>query len=121
MPSPVDDLLTALAGGYTAHHRPWGQMRVLGSAEHNLTVKYLMVRAGARTSLQYHNRKDELLVPIAGTGWAEIEGRKYGPGCLVRIRPGVVHRVTGPLTYIEISSYDDDEDTIRIEDDFGRS
>ena len=120
MPSPVDDLLTALAKGYVAEHRPWGQMRSVGDRAHNLTFKYLTVRAEGRTSLQKHEHKDELVVIITGSGWLEVEGRRYGSGCVVRIRPGVIHRVTGPLSYLEVSTYDDGEDTIRLEDDYGR-
>jgi hypothetical protein len=40
---------------------------------------------------------------------------------MVRISPGVVHRVTGPLVYLEVSTYDDDTDTERLADDYGRS
>jgi quercetin dioxygenase-like cupin family protein len=96
-------------------------MQVMSAPEHNLTVKYLTVQSGGRTSLQRHDRKDELLLILDGSGWVEAGGAYWrGAGELVRIRPGVVHRVTGPLTYLEVSSYDDDTDTVRLGDDYGR-
>jgi hypothetical protein len=44
-----------------------------------------------------------------------------GLGCGVRVPPGTAHRVTGPLAYLEVSSYDDNTDTVRFTDDYGRA
>lgn len=102
--------------------RPWGYMRVLNDADHDMTVKYLYVRPLHRTSLQYHERKDEYLLIVDGDGRVEVDDRTYeGPGHYVHIPPGTKHRVTGPLAYLEISSYDDGTDTVRLEDDYGRA
>jgi len=38
----------------------------------------------------------------------------------IRIFPGERHRVTGPLQYLEISTYAPD-DVVRLEDDYGRA
>jgi mannose-1-phosphate guanylyltransferase/mannose-6-phosphate isomerase len=101
--------------------RPWGFMRALNAPKANLTVKYLCVHNGERTSLQYHKHKDELLFIINGSGFVDVGGERYeGAGLPVRIKPGVVHRVTGPLVYLEVSSCDDGTDTIRLSDDYGR-
>ena len=94
-------------------------MRWLDAPGHDLTVKYLTVDDGQRTSLQRHDRKDELLIVLDGTGCVEVAGEPRGG--TVRIRPGTPHRVTGPLTYLEVSGYDDDTDTIRLADDYGRT
>jgi mannose-6-phosphate isomerase-like protein (cupin superfamily) len=120
MQYPVADLLSALTRGFTSEPRPWGRMWGVGSPGHDLHVKYLTVNDGARTSLQRHERKDELLIILGGTGYAQIGANRYGSGCVVRIRPGVTHRVTGPLTFMEVSTYDDGNDTIRLEDDYSR-
>jgi mannose-6-phosphate isomerase-like protein (cupin superfamily) len=119
MPSPTADLLDALAAHDRTEERPWGLMRWLDAPEGDLTVKYLTVKQGKRTSLQRHDRKDELLIIIGGAGYVEADGELRGSGC-VRIKPGVLHRVTGPLTYIEVSTYDDDADTVRLADDYAR-
>jgi mannose-6-phosphate isomerase-like protein (cupin superfamily) len=121
MPSPADDLLGILADSCQDERRPWGTMRSLGSRAHGLTVKYLQVEQGHRTSLQRHNHKDELIVVLGGTGCIEAGHRIHsGDGCVVRITPGVIHRVTGPLSYLEVSTYDDGTDTIRLHDDYDR-
>jgi mannose-6-phosphate isomerase-like protein (cupin superfamily) len=123
MPSHTGELLDALMAGQQVDHRPWGFMHCLGASSHDLTIKYLAVRMGERTSEQYHKLKDELLVIIGGTGhvYAADQGRVSGAGAMVRIRPGVVHRVTGWLTYLEVSTYDDGTDTVRVSDDYDRT
>jgi mannose-6-phosphate isomerase-like protein (cupin superfamily) len=94
----------------------------MDAPDQNLSVKYLKVGEGHRTSLQRHDRKDELLIILHGTGHIETAGtRWHGKGCMVRIRPGWPHRVTGPLAYLEVSTYDDGTDTIRHDDDYGRA
>ena len=52
-------------------------MRWLDAPGQDLTVKCLTVKEGKRTSLQRHDRKDELLVIIGGTGYVE---RRRGTG-----------------------------------------
>lgn len=96
--------------------RPWGVMHEFASGE--LLVKVITVYAGQRTSLQYHHDKDELMIIIGGTGHVEIDGFIHDDD-IHRIKPGTIHRVTGPLHYLELSTNDPD-DTIRIEDDYGR-
>ena len=126
MPSSTADLLDALTG--PAHYRseitPWGFMYWLDVPTRDLTIKYLTVMEGQRTSLQVHQRKDELLIVFSSgvldsDGFVEADGERC-TGRIVRIRPGVPHRVTGPLAYIEVSTYDDGTDTTRLEDDYGR-
>lgn len=119
MPSSTADLLSELEAHHRVVQRPWGSMRWLDAPGHDLTVKYLTVEDGQRTSLQRHDRKDELLIVLGGTGYVEAGGETCGG--TVRIRPGVPHRVTGPLAYLEVSAYDDDTDTIRLADDYGRA
>lgn len=121
MPSSAADLIDELAGNSGEESRPWGWMLWLGAPGRDLTVKYLTVAADQRTSLQFHDRKDELLVILDGTGFVECCGVTYrGRGHRVRIPPRWPHRVTGPLAYLEVSTYDDGTDTIRLEDDYGR-
>lgn len=121
MPSATADLLDELVVHHRTEHPPWGFMHWLDAPSHDLTVKYLSVAKGKRTSLQRHAHKDELLIIVSGMGRIEAGGLTYGGvGMKVRIWPGTVHRVTGPLSYLEVSTYDDGSDTIRLEDDYGR-
>lgn len=118
-----DGLLDELSAHYRADRRPWGTMLWLDAPGRDLTVKYLAVAEGQRTSLQRHDRKDELILVAGGTGFIEAgqEIHRDCAGTLIRIRPGTVHRVTGPLAYLEVSAYDDGTDTIRLADDYGRA
>lgn len=119
MPSSQAELLDTLEEKYQV--RPWGCMYSLSSQPGDLTVKYIELLEGQRTSLQRHDRKDELLLILGGTGWVEADETRCSAWMgRVRIPPGTVHRVTGPLTYLEVSSYDGDDDTVRLEDDYGR-
>jgi mannose-6-phosphate isomerase-like protein (cupin superfamily) len=121
MPSPTGKLLDSLMLHTRAgQDRPWGWMRWWDAPGHDLTIKHLTVREGHRTSLQLHQRKDELLIFLDGTGHVEIGDRCYVGG-MIRIPPGTKHRVVGPLSYLEVSTYDDDTDTTRLEDDYGRA
>jgi mannose-1-phosphate guanylyltransferase/mannose-6-phosphate isomerase len=122
MPSPTADLLAQLLASGRTDHRPWGFMRCFDDPHHDLTIKYLTVQEGHRTSMQRHDRKDELLIILSGGGNVEAgEVTLGGDGAMVRIRPGVAHQVVGPLVYLEVSTYDDDTDTTRLEDDYGRT
>jgi mannose-6-phosphate isomerase-like protein (cupin superfamily) len=94
-------------------------MHWLDAPSHDLTVKYMFVARGSRTSLQQHQRKDELLIVLFGSGYIEVGAERHIG--MARIRPGVPHRVTGELSYLEVSTYDDDTDTTRLEDDYGRA
>lgn len=118
-PSGAADLLDQLFESHRTDLRPWGVMRWMDAPRSNVTIKYLTVMAGARTSFQVHKIKDELLIILEGSGYVDVDGMQYGGG-LIRIHPGTPHRVTGPLSYLEVSSYDDDTDTYRLEDDYGR-
>lgn len=133
MPSSAVELLDDLERSAKAELPPWGLMRSLGSRAFNVSVKYLVVEDGHRTSQQRHNRKDELLFILGGGGhvtlWGEEAPTRHktaprtnhkGAGTVVRIPPYTVHQVTGPLTYLEVSTYDDGTDTVRLNDDYGR-
>lgn len=119
----VDKLLCELASHVRFDSRPWGFMQVMDAPEQGLTVKYLFVYPRSRTSLQKHERKDELIFIVNGQGgYIEADGVQHSEtGDSVRLRPGTVHRAVGPLVYLEVSSYDDGTDTIRLEDDYGRA
>lgn len=137
MPSPADDsgwlskyfvtgeLINELSRqDVTEDRRPWGQMKVIGSPSLNFTLKHLKVELGKRTSLQVHDHKDEVLIILSGSGLvqtaalgSELVEREEK---VIHVPPGTIHRVVGPLEYLEVSTYDDDTDTTRLEDDFGR-
>lgn len=51
----------------TLVEKPWGQEIILSTPDLPYTSKLLLVRAGARLSLQYHEQKTETLTLISGS------------------------------------------------------
>lgn len=107
--------------------RPWGHWIVLDVGERH-TVKRITVKSGARLSLQYHHGRDEVWTCVQGTGIAVIEGAEV-PLLLnetVFVPRLAQHRMANTgrdnLVVIETQLGDtlDEEDIVRVEDDFGR-
>lgn len=125
------DKLGTLTVGMVYSATPWGSVGELSLSGWNFTVKHLQVFDGHRTSLQVHEHKDEVIILIGpepqDAGFIEIgnvgsELQRADPDAgTVHIPPGRVHRVTGPLEYLEISTYDGNTDTVRLADDYGRA
>ena len=88
-------------------------------------LKRLHIRADRRLSLQFHERKVETLMVANGTAEMTLDGAvyRYGPGEVVHIPAGVVHRIAaveGDLDLFEASTPELD-DLVRLEDDYGRA
>lgn len=103
--------------------KPWGREEWLTVGE-RVVMKRLVVHAGHRFSLQYHQRKEEAWLFVRGSGRvrfgpSEVE---VGPGQVIHVSPGTVHRIEAieELEFIEVST-PELEDVVRVEDDYGRS
>ena len=118
-------------GEHTLHrkvHRPWGWY---DSIDHGprFQVKRIMVKPGAKLSLQMHHHRAEHWVVVSGT--AEVTcGDKtllLTENQSTYISLGQVHRLanpgTIPLEIIEVQSgsYLGEDDIVRFEDTYGRS
>ncbi len=107
--------------------RPWGNFRVIAEGD-DYKVKEIVVNSGQKLSLQYHNRRSEYWVVVSGT--ADIvrgeEQMKLPEGNAVFIPCGLQHRIMNntkeDLIVIEtqIGDYLEEDDIVRIEDDYGR-
>ena len=108
-------------------HRPWGTYRPL-HAGHRVQVKHIMVKPGAKLSLQMHHHRAEHWVVVQGTakivrGDEEIvlteDQSTYIP-------LGTAHRLENPgkipLHVIEVQSgsYLGEDDIVRFDDHYGR-
>ena len=108
--------------------RPWGTWRVVDTGRTFIT-KQVEVNPGHRLSLQYHEHRSEHWVVVAGSGEATVGGDKVRveAGRHVNIPSGVKHRIhnTGdtPLIFVEVQlgSILDENDIVRIDDDYARS
>jgi mannose-1-phosphate guanylyltransferase/mannose-6-phosphate isomerase len=108
-------------------HRPWGTYRTLHHG-HRVQVKHIMVRPGAKLSLQMHHHRAEHWVVVQGT--AKIvrgnEELMLSENQSTYIPLGTAHRLENPgkipLHVIEVQSgsYLGEDDIVRFEDHYGR-
>ena len=107
--------------------RPWGRWRVLETGD-GFCVKRIEVEPGQRLSLQYHHHRSEDWIIVGGAGLVECDAEKLQvrAGDRVRIPLLAHHRIrnTGDATlvFIEVQhgSHLDENDIVRVEDDYGR-
>lgn len=105
---------------------PWGYYIDYHRSE-NTVVKEICINPGCRFSYQYHNRREEFWAIHQGTGQLclDSEVRTVRPGDCVRVHKYAKHRLANigeePLIFFEIQSgICDEEDIVRISDDYGR-
>lgn len=107
-------------------HRPWGNFRRFTAGE-STTVKILFVKAHERFSLQYHNNRDEFWRVLSGSPDITIDEKteKAEVGDEFFITRGTKHRISAGQTdtsVLEIAFGDfDEEDIVRLEDDYHRA
>jgi len=108
--------------------KPWGYELIYALTD-RYCGKVLFVRAGEALSLQYHERKDEVVYLQAGR--VEIElgeqggpttAEEVGPGRAFHLPPGTVHRIRAleDSVFLEVST-PELEDVVRLEDRYGRT
>jgi mannose-6-phosphate isomerase len=108
--------------------KPWGHELIFANVPGAFTGKELHVRGGQSLSMQYHERKEEVLAVRSGRIRLEIghsadalDRIELVPGDTVHILPGTVHRTTAleDSVLLEASTYEPD-DVVRIDDLYGR-
>jgi len=108
-------------------YRPWGFYEGLIQGE-RFQVKRIVVRPGARLSLQKHFHRAEHWVVVNGTAQVVRDGEMLllRENESVYLPLGAVHRLENPgkipLTLIEVQSgaYLGEDDIVRLEDTYGR-
>jgi len=109
--------------------KPWGFELIFSDGTAKITSKILHVTKGKRSSLQYHDIKEEILTLIGGDGILEIEdssGEIKKFNMILRksyiVVPNQIHRFSAGETDCEImeSSTPESGNTVRIEDDYSR-
>ena len=107
--------------------KPWGS-ELIWTHPDRYVGKLISVNAGARLSLQFHNKKDESIFIVDGTlnlhlenDEGEVQQIKMGPGEFQRVHTGRIHRFEAitDVRLIEVSTPELD-DVVRLEDDYGR-
>jgi mannose-1-phosphate guanylyltransferase/mannose-6-phosphate isomerase len=109
-------------------YRPWGSFEDIKVGPH-YQVKHLVIKPGAKISLQYHNQRAEHWVVVRGRaritrGDATFE---LDPDQSTYIPLGETHRLENPsdepLEVIEVQTGDylGEDDIVRLEDTYGRT
>jgi mannose-1-phosphate guanylyltransferase/mannose-1-phosphate guanylyltransferase/mannose-6-phosphate isomerase len=127
----IVDLLKAAgrseASAHPVVYRPWGTYQTVDlGARHQ--VKHIMVKPGARISLQKHAQRAEHWVVVSGTARVtrDEDVLMLRENMSVYIPVGCVHRLenpgTEPLRIVEVQSgsYLGEDDIVRLEDSYGR-
>lgn len=108
-------------------YRPWGHYSILASSE-RFQVKSIVVKPGARLSMQLHHHRAEHWVVVRGTAKVIMgeESRYVGEDESTYIPLGTRHSLENPgkipLEIIEVQtgSYLGEDDIVRFEDIYGR-
>jgi quercetin dioxygenase-like cupin family protein len=107
--------------------KPWGY-EIIWAEGGSYVGKVLVIEAGHRLSLQYHQVKDETILVLDGTlllhtqSGHKVNVEELGEGENRHVPPGLVHRYEAGTTrvrLVEVSTPELD-DVVRLEDDFGR-
>jgi mannose-6-phosphate isomerase len=109
-----------------------GSLKIAGK----LSPKILMVQPEKRLSWQYHHRRAEIWKLVAGTAGVvmsdtdkETEVKTLSIGEIVRLEQGKRHRLVGLdgwgmiseiWQHTDAANPSDEDDIIRVQDDFGR-
>ena len=109
-------------------HRPWGTYQTVDAAD-GFQVKRIVVKPGAKLSLQKHARRAEHWIIVRGTGRITRDDEVFDLTVdeATYIPLGAVHRLENPgdepLYLIEVQSGDylGEDDIVRLEDTYGRS
>ena len=109
-------------------HRPWGWYETIDRGE-RFRVKRLQVAPGKQLSLQRHHHRAEHWVVVRGTAEVTRDGAisLLHENESVYLSSGCVHRLANPgriaLEIIEVQTgaYLEEDDIVRLADDFGRA
>jgi mannose-6-phosphate isomerase-like protein (cupin superfamily) len=108
--------------------KPWGHEEVFALVDGKFCGKAIHVTEGHALSLQYHERKEEIISVQSGRLRVEVgldesalEGFELEPGESIHLRPGVRHRVTALVDTVMLeASTTELDDVVRLEDRYGR-
>ncbi|MBS0236223.1 MAG: hypothetical protein JSS50_02665 [Proteobacteria bacterium] len=108
--------------------RPWGYIKTLAVQPKVCVVKELCIEPGAQTSLQYHKFREEHMLAISGNALFCVEDNLI-PSIIskyVHIPQFHNHRIKNVgdtdllILEIQVGEYIDEDDIVRVADDYGR-
>ena len=118
---------TKLHNIHLTAHRPWGTYTILEDNQ-GYKIKKILVKPNKKLSLQKHYHRNEHWIVVSGTATVIVEDKKYlvRPNESTYIKMGETHRLENngkiPVVLIEVQvgEYTEEDDIIRIKDDFNR-
>jgi mannose-1-phosphate guanylyltransferase/mannose-6-phosphate isomerase len=108
-------------------HRPWGWYQTMDLGE-RFRVKRIQVAPGKKLSLQKHHHRAEHWVVVKGCAEVTRDGEllTVRENESVYLPQGCIHRLANPgripveIIEVQTGAYLEEDDIVRIEDDFGR-
>lgn len=108
-------------------YRPWGSYRTVDLGP-RFRVKRIEVLPGMQLSLQKHHHRAEHWIVVSGAAEVTVDGevKMVNENESVYVPCGAVHRLANPgkiavrLIEVQTGSYLEEDDIIRLDDDFGR-
>jgi NDP-sugar pyrophosphorylase family protein len=98
--------------------KPWGYEKIINLTNERFE-KELFIMEGYRTSIHYHEQRDETLNVLSGSGFVEFKGRKvnFKKRSKIRMKPNTVHSVVAAEnTLLHEVSTPHPDDAIRVKD-----
>jgi mannose-1-phosphate guanylyltransferase len=113
---------------HTTAHRPWGTYTVLED-EQDYKVKQIMVRPGAKLSLQYHHHRSEHWIVVRGVATVTVQDKTFElkQNESTYIPKEAVHRLENKqkenliLIEAQVGNYLGEDDIVRLQDDYKRN
>lgn len=107
--------------------RPWGTWEVVAVGSEYI-VKRIVVMPGQQLSLQLHHHRDEHWIIVEGTAEITLDNKVFNAPQNTPIFIGVgqkhriANRTTTPVIFIEVQTGKtlDENDIVRLEDNYGR-
>lgn len=126
----VDALKAAGRDEHLTHslvHRPWGTYETTDRGE-RFQTKRIVVKPGARLSLQMHHHRSEHWIVVSGSALVTIGDKTtlLQENQSVYISAGTTHRLENPgkialhLIEVQCGGYLGEDDIVRFEDNYGR-
>lgn len=123
----VKDQYPEMVTTHTTASRPWGTYTVLEVGD-GFKIKRIVVKPGARLSLQMHHHRSEHWVVVSGTALV-VNGENeilLTPNQSTYIPAGDQHRLENPgkldlvLIEVQCGQYLGEDDIVRFQDNYGR-
>ncbi|MDD4914911.1 MAG: mannose-1-phosphate guanylyltransferase/mannose-6-phosphate isomerase, partial [Methylococcales bacterium] len=108
-------------------YRPWGHYDLVDCGDRHHT-KRIVVKPGAKLSVQKHHHRAEHWVVVKGTAWVTKNGEEFlvAENESIYIPVGVVHSLENPgvipleMVEVQSGSYLGEDDIVRYQDNYGR-